>query len=128
MRRSLWGRVIAVAYALWFVVVLSEPAALHECAMHDGAIGGEHSHEAPRADHHHGGTPSSGDHDKTPPCSCVAACCSAPLAVAPLCVADFSFVAVTAFGHVPIAARTDHRPVTVAYARPPAIGPPRHPA
>ena len=120
----MWGRALAVVYALWLVVVLSEPAALHACAVHDRATGAEHTHGPPSAAAHHAVAHSTRGHDKTPPCSCVAACCAAPIAVASLRVDDWSLFVATSFDHVPIAARTNRRPTAVEYARPPSIGPP----
>lgn len=128
MCRTGWRRVFAVVYALWFVVVLSEPAALRACAMHDGPSGAEHGHAPSAAPAHHAGAHSTRGHDKTSPCSCVAACCSAPIAVASLRVDDWSLFAATAFEHVSIVARTNRWPAAVEYARPPSIGPPRHSA
>ncbi len=118
------GRYLAVVYALWLAVVLAEPAAVHACAMHDGAHGAAHSHGAATMGRSAAVAHSSPDREKTPQCSCVGTCCATVAVVAPSVSDVLTLFGPLRFERVFVSAASDHRPAANEYARPPTIGPP----
>lgn len=125
MKRPVWSRFVVVASSLWLVVVLSEPAALHACAMHDTTHGSQHAHGSPETSHgqqHAHGS----DGTRTPQqqCTCIGACCSVvTTSLAPRVdlLASVEALTVTRRAAPPA---IDFRPSAVEYARPPSVGPP----
>ena len=125
MRRSAIGRYLAVVYALWLAVVLAEPAALHACAMHDGAHGAAHVHGATTMGRVPTVAHSSPERTKTPQCSCVGTCCATVAVAAPHASDVLSLFGPIRFERVLVSAASDYRPAANEYARPPTIGPPQ---
>lgn len=89
MRRSPVTRVFAALLAPWCAVVMAEPMALHECAMHSG-----HSGQAAAVSHMHGmsataatagnAVPARPGHDGAAKyCTCLGGCCAATGASVP---------------------------------------------
>ena len=87
MQRSPATRVLAAVFAPWFAIVMAEPAALHQCAMHAGhavhvaapAMGHAHGMQA-----HGDDTPAHapGEDSAARYCTCLGGCCAAaPVAV-----------------------------------------------
>jgi len=126
--------VIAAALAAWSFVVQGEPAALHECAMHDGVghgpalVGVAHTASADATEHHAAGTAqeSTGDGDRGPHsrgCTCPGPCCDeSPIA---LIAASVPLVAPATRPATQTAVRhTTHVPSEAEHSRPPSIGPP----
>ncbi len=87
MQRSPATRVLAAVIAPWFAIVMAEPAALHQCAMHSGhavhAAAGTMAHQHgmdARADAVPGRAPSRDEAARY--CTCLGGCCAAaPVAV-----------------------------------------------
>ncbi|MCU0646554.1 MAG: hypothetical protein MUF00_01050 [Gemmatimonadaceae bacterium] len=89
-RHSAAWRLVALILGCWFVLLRTEPVALHACPMHEGlhahagpsaeapsAVSGDHAHAH---EHSAPGAPASHDDDG---CLCLGACCAAGLAVLP---------------------------------------------
>jgi hypothetical protein len=122
----MWHRTLAVVYALWFAVVLVEPAAIHTCPMH-GALHAAMHDTMPAAEHVHGGHDGAGSSQprgRAKPCTCIGACCAAVAAVIPsrtdVLIASTHLVPARAV----LSSTSSYRPLAVEYARPPTIGPP----
>ncbi|HET6679734.1 MAG TPA: hypothetical protein VFG84_00915 [Gemmatimonadaceae bacterium] len=85
MRRTAWSRALGIVLALWFTVVMVEPAALHNCPVHGGAVAG---HAATAAGGHAGAhaasMPDHGGQHQHAVCTCVGTCCAARVAGAAL--------------------------------------------
>lgn len=86
MRRSLGIRVFAAVLAPWCALVMAEPMALHECAMHSGrgvqASAAAHMHgRTPVAEH----APAHGSSHDGPArhCTCLGGCCAAAILALP---------------------------------------------
>ena len=120
VRRSICLRLITCLWALWFGVVLVEPAALscpehgthgHQMQQHVG--GGERAH--------HGGQ----SHHADTTCTCLGACCCAPTVAAPLAaVAELPATRVS-IDHVAAPIGPDApNPSAPSYSHPFANGPP----
>jgi hypothetical protein len=74
MRHTWIARSFAALFALWFAVSLTEPAALHACAMHGGgAVAGHHHASAAHASAAHDQGPS-GSHGAPKHCTCLGSC------------------------------------------------------
>jgi hypothetical protein len=127
------SRTVAAVYALWFAVVLVEPAALHTCAMHGSLHAAMHG-TMPVSGHTHGphdmssahqhAADSSQQNERKTPCTCIGACCAAVAAVIP----PLTGVVIASTRLMPAhslpSSTSDYRPLAVEYARPPTIGPP----
>ena len=120
MKRSGLDRLVSVLCALWLVVVLAEPAALHTCAEHGAAY--------PDVGHHGARGHLAGPHEsptKRPhQCSCVGACCFAVATVLSARADALTSGEARSPERVIVSDASDFRPIAVAYARPPTIGPP----
>jgi hypothetical protein len=95
MQRSLFIRIVAAVFALWFAVFTADPVVLHTCPVHDGSGAASHAGHSASASHQmagmdHGVSESSGgaSHDRAPShagvnaCQCPGSCCSvAPFAL-----------------------------------------------
>lgn len=93
MRRRWWHRGLSALLAVWFALVVAEPAALHACPMHSAAEpstssadasqaahGGHAGHAAPSADRQ------AGDHrpaDDAHVCTCLGDCSGTVVASVP---------------------------------------------
>jgi hypothetical protein len=114
-------RSLATLVALWFVVLTSEPAALHACAVHDGGRSAT-AHAAPHDGSEHG-TPHHPGPTDAHHCACLGDCCAAsPVAVASrIDLPTAALVAIEAETPSHAASmRAPHRP----FSRPPSTGPP----
>ncbi|MEP6992821.1 MAG: hypothetical protein ABJA80_17930 [bacterium] len=123
MRGRLWFRAISLLCGLWLLVGLTEAAALHACAMHDGRGGGHVHGVAMAAGHHTDAAPSSGRHE-TAICTCLGACCVAVVAAVPNVARIHLLVVFHERATALVSAATDFRTAAIAYARPPTVGPP----
>jgi hypothetical protein len=137
MRWSTSRRTIAALFAAWSFVVEEEPAALHTCAMHDGAahvssttaaksshVGGlgerlHHSDAVANAERSHDGD--SSDHSRC--CTCLGPCCDASPVVSVDSPQLLVAPTITAAA-LPAVRRTTHIPSAPEHSRPPSIGPP----
>ncbi len=123
MRGRLWFRAISLVCGLWLLVGLTEAAALHACAMHDGPMGG-HVHGAAMAHAHHTDSAHSSGKHAAAICTCLGACCVAVVATVPNVARTQLIVVLHERASVLVSAATDFRPAAIAYARPPTNGPP----
>jgi hypothetical protein len=132
MRRSLLRRVFAAVLAPWVVVVMSEPAALHECAMHSAhAIPASAAHTHGMSAHVHGMTGSehlapqgSPSHDAASKyCTCLGGCCAATILALPG-VAELSFAPIGIRAERPAESAERSAPATTEHLLPFANGPP----
>lgn len=120
VHRSVWLRLLTGLWALWFGVVLVEPAAL-SCPEH-GAHGHQMQQQAGGGDRsHHGGQ---SHHAKTT-CTCLGACCCAPTVAAPLAAfAELPAARVNVAGDVAPVGPDEPNPSAPSYSHPFANGPP----
>ena len=125
MRWSTCCRTVAALLAAWSFVVEDGPAALHTCAVHDGAVHvTEATHHSPnvvaddpQTQQHHDGS----RHSRC--CTCLGPCCDAS-PVALLRTAEL-LVATTIDAAAPLSARpTTYIPSAPEHSRPPSVGPP----
>ena len=131
MRRSTGSRIFAALWAIWFATALSEPAALHACAMH-GLAHGVHaaqpqsgsSASAPVAPHAHAAKSGKAPGPTHADCTCIGGCCVAIAADGR--DATIALIVPAAFltATVMPAAAWGYRPTTPEYARPPSHAPP----
>jgi hypothetical protein len=69
VRRPRWERASRGLFAIWFVIVVAEPAALHSCPVHSGhAVIAESGPSGAHASH---GRPS---HERHQQCTCIGTC------------------------------------------------------
>jgi hypothetical protein len=82
MHRSWWTRAVAAMLAAWFAIAVIEPAALHVCPVHDGALGAHAVHHAAgHVDHASGhGAPAPSSSRQ---CTCLGDCVGAAGAALP---------------------------------------------
>jgi hypothetical protein len=99
MQRHWWQRALAPLLAVWFLVLTTEPSALHVCEMHGAAHGAsvlgdgdaKAAHHAAPSDASHG-SPTSDEAT----CTCLGVCCSAsPVSIAPVKLAQIAIVTAT---------------------------------
>lgn len=89
MRRSPVARLFAAVLAPWFALVMAEPAALHQCAMHSRH--GVTTMASQHATHAHAVPVRAPDPDQTARhCTCLGGCCAAAPVAVPGAV-EFSF-------------------------------------
>ncbi|MEP7345713.1 MAG: hypothetical protein ABI877_10615 [Gemmatimonadaceae bacterium] len=134
-RHPLWSRALAAVIAPWFALVMAEPAALHTCSVHSGAIPNvtatapataSHSMAA----HNHGGMNASAaeqapaaPHHGGNQCSCLGGCC-APSPVRLDTPSVLSWLPVEVLQERPRAATDEIRASADEYLLPFANGPP----
>jgi hypothetical protein len=130
MRRSLLRRAFAAVFAPWVVVVMSEPAALHECAMHSvhgtalsaapmpGLPGHAHSMSGHTVSQ---GAPGHGAALKY--CTCLGGCCAATIPGLPG-VAELSFAPVGIRAERPVESAERAASEATEHLLPFANGPP----
>ena len=118
VRRSVCLRLLTCLWALWFGVILVEPAAL-SCAEH-GAHG-HHMQQSGPDRTHHGGQP----HHANTSCTCLGACCCAPTVAAPMApVAELPATLIRVDGAGAPAGLDEPNPSAPSYSHPFANGPP----
>lgn len=129
MRRSTTTRILSMLLALWLAVALTEPAALHACAMHGaGHASANAAGPAPtRPTHHHA---AGADAPERQPagthvvCTCLGSCSVAGAAALPAYAGIGTAPAPAPPVRVSLAAGPTHEPSAPEHARPPSQGPP----
>ncbi|MFL5575508.1 MAG: hypothetical protein ACJ79S_06020 [Gemmatimonadaceae bacterium] len=140
MRRPLWSRAVAALVAIWFAIMMAEPAALHSCPMHGGlavtaaAAGGHHhggsvpaalaapSEHAAQPQH---GAPAPVDHGAGGhQCTCLGQCAMGVGAAAPAAVVALAPVVETHATRDAGLPDFEYVPVAAAHVLPFANGPP----
>lgn len=132
MRRSLLRRGFAAVLAPWVVAVVSEPAALHECAMHSAhGIPAFTAQMHGMSGHVHGMTPSGQFASRGTPsddaagkyCTCLGGCCAATILMLPG-LAELSFAPVSIRAERPAESAERAVPAATEHLLPFANGPP----
>ncbi len=92
MRRTPWLRALAAVWAVWLQIALLDPGAFDSCPEHaHHAVAAQlASHMAHSASHQHGAPM---DHHGAHQCTCLGACCCAPVIAAPASRVDLPIVA-----------------------------------
>lgn len=139
MRRPLWSRALAALLAVWFAIVMAEPAALHSCPMHGGpavaaASGGHHAapapeaaasiHAAARHGMAHHGAPVPADRGAGHQCTCLGRCAAGVGAAAPAARVVLAQAVETAAARDSGLPDHEYVPVAAAHVLPFANGPP----
>jgi hypothetical protein len=120
VRRFVCLRLLTCLWALWFGVVLVEPSAL-SCPEHGAHRHEMHQHAARGQSAHHG-APS---HHANASCTCLGACCCAPMVAAPLAAVTELPAVRVGVTDVDAPAGTDEpNASTPGYSHPFANGPP----
>ena len=123
MLQQLTRRVLALCSALWLVVLIAEPAALHVCAIHSESMA-----QATGMSHHHEGSalpgPRKPGHQHSAQCTCLGASShSLPVALPRTVEGTFDVWVVATTAEIPVEADATPR-LAPAFLHPYSNGPP----
>ena len=123
MMHALTRRALALCSALWLVVLIAEPAALHVCAIHSESMA-----HATGMSHHHAGSalpgPQKSGNQHSAQCTCLGASShSLPIALPKTIEGTFDVWVVTTSTEIPVEAGAAPR-AAPAFLHPYSNGPP----
>ena len=132
MRGCWWFRPLAAVLAVWVVVFVADPTALHACPLHDrtphdgmALDGMPHDGMSHGGSTVHGGPGRDADHHAARHvCTCPGNCCAATPLTAPATDTVPTAAQVVACARRRPLPAPSHRRTAPEHARPPSVGPP----